>query len=197
MVHMTIKIERQNKRKPYKSNPSASSSRWNFEHPEKIPPISKESLPKPKQTLVEVNKTKPMDNHERTRDICERTSRDQRQGSNHSVLGGQDEVFRRVKGVLDGSKSEVLETCAVAWCKGRLRGEALVKELQQTIEVDCNGKLVPIRVNEVEVVHAHDIVCQCETEDASSENTDQVEERREVSQDALAESDAARYYRGK
>ncbi|KAK9043201.1 hypothetical protein V6N11_071548 [Hibiscus sabdariffa] len=36
---------------------------------------------------------------------CERTSRDQRQGSNHSVLGGQDEVFRRVKGVLDGSKS--------------------------------------------------------------------------------------------
>ncbi|KAL4273929.1 hypothetical protein GQ457_13G017350 [Hibiscus cannabinus] len=69
MVHMAIKIERQNKRKPYKSNPSASSSRWNFEHPKNIPPISKESLPKPKQTLVEVNKTKPMDNHEWTRNI--------------------------------------------------------------------------------------------------------------------------------
>ncbi|KAK8697824.1 hypothetical protein V6N13_113959 [Hibiscus sabdariffa] len=60
----------------------------------------------------------------------ERTSRVQRQGSNHSVSGGQGGVYRRVKGVLDGSKSEVLETCAVAWCKGRLRGEALVKELQ-------------------------------------------------------------------
>ncbi|KAL4309577.1 hypothetical protein GQ457_01G017200 [Hibiscus cannabinus] len=69
MMHMAIKIERKNKRKPYKSNPTASSSQWNFENPKKILPISKESLPKPKQTFVEVNKTKPMDNHERTRDI--------------------------------------------------------------------------------------------------------------------------------
>ncbi|KAK8681341.1 hypothetical protein V6N13_053745 [Hibiscus sabdariffa] len=239
----------------------------------------------------------------------ERTSRDQRQGSNHSVSGGQGGVYRRVKGVLDGSKSEVLETCAVAWSKGRLRGETLVKELQQagftgcsvmraagevvlllfvtevehksildlsdldkwfvrvlpwspyivfdsrsawvsvfgvpvqfwsqdtfvniaqlwgslvrldentvepksfeqarllietkhwdriaeTIEVDYNGKLVLIRVHEVEVVHAHDIVCQCETEDASSENTDQVEDGREVSHDSPAELDAVRILPG-
>ncbi|KAK8578523.1 hypothetical protein V6N13_100359 [Hibiscus sabdariffa] len=239
----------------------------------------------------------------------ERTSRDQRQGSNHSVWRGQGGVYRRVTGVLDGSKSEVLETCAVAWCKGRLRGEALVKELQQagftsysvmrvagevvlllfvteeerktvldrldldkwfvkvlpwlpdidfdsrsvwvsvfvvpvqfwsqdtfgniaqlwgslvrvddntvepksfeqarlliemkhweriaeTIEVDCNGRLVPIRVQEVEVVHAHDIVCHCETEDASSEDADQVEGGREAAQDAFAESDLTRILPG-
>ncbi|KAK9043186.1 hypothetical protein V6N11_071533 [Hibiscus sabdariffa] len=72
----------------------------------------------------------------------ERTSRVQRQGSNHSVSGGQGGVYRRVKGVLDGSKSE------------------------------------------------------CETEDAFGENIDQVEEGREVSQDAPAESDAARIFSG-
>ncbi|KAL4354940.1 hypothetical protein GQ457_06G015920 [Hibiscus cannabinus] len=233
---------------------------------------------------------------------------DQRQGSNHSVSGGQGGVYRRVTRVLDGSKSYVLETCAVAWCKGRLWGEVLVKELQQagftgcsvmqvasevvlllfvteerktvldrsyldkwfvkvlpwspdivfdsrsawvsvfgvpvqfwsqdtfvnitqlwgslvrldentvepksfeqarflietkhwdriakTVEVDCNGRLVPIRVHEVEVVHTHDIVCQCETEDASSENTDQVEGVREVSQDSPVELDAARILPG-
>ncbi|KAK8697825.1 hypothetical protein V6N13_113960 [Hibiscus sabdariffa] len=71
-----------------------------------------------------------------------------------------------------------------------------VIEEEQTIEVDCNGKLVLIRVHEVEVVHAHDIVCQCETEDAFGENIDQVEEGREVSQDAPAESDAARIFSG-
>ncbi|KAL4323622.1 hypothetical protein GQ457_11G025570 [Hibiscus cannabinus] len=48
VLELQYEIERQNKRKPYKSNPSASSSRWNFEHRKK---------------------TKPMDNHERKRDI--------------------------------------------------------------------------------------------------------------------------------
>ncbi|KAK8590340.1 hypothetical protein V6N13_057233 [Hibiscus sabdariffa] len=225
----------------------------------------------------------------------ERTSRDQRQGSNHSVSGGHGGVSRRVTGVLDGSKKEVLETCAVAWCKGQLRGEALVKELRragftgcsvmraagevvlllfvteeehqsvldrsdldrwfvkvlpwspdisfdsrsvwlsvlgvpmqfwsqdtfrniaqlwgslvrldestmdpksfeqarllietkhwdrilETIEVDCDGRLVPVRVQEMEVVHAHDVVCQCEEVDASSEESDQ-----EAAQDDLVE----------
>ncbi|KAL4361103.1 hypothetical protein GQ457_04G021180 [Hibiscus cannabinus] len=225
----------------------------------------------------------------------ERISRDQRQGSNHSVSGGHGGVYRRVTGVLDGSKKEVLETCAVAWCKGRLRGEALVTELRragftgwsvmraagdvvlllfvtaeerqsmpdrldldrwfvkvlpwspnigfdsrsvwlsvlgvpmqfwsqdtfrnvaqlwgslvrldestmdpksfeqarllietkhwdrimETIEVDCDGRLVPVRVQELEVVHAHDVVCRCEEVDASSEESD-----RETAQDDLVE----------
>ncbi|KAL4271528.1 hypothetical protein GQ457_13G014790 [Hibiscus cannabinus] len=68
----------------------------------------------------------------------EQNSRDQRQRSNHSVSGGQGGVYGRVTRVLDGSKSEVLETCAVAWCKGRLRGEALVKELQQVGFTGCS-----------------------------------------------------------
>ncbi|KAK8672062.1 hypothetical protein V6N13_110438 [Hibiscus sabdariffa] len=68
----------------------------------------------------------------------ERTSRDQRQGSNHSVSGGPGGVSRRATGVLDGSKEEVLETCAVAWCKGRLRGEALVKELRRAGSTGCS-----------------------------------------------------------
>ncbi|KAL4378329.1 hypothetical protein GQ457_02G029540 [Hibiscus cannabinus] len=209
--------------------------------------------------------------------------------------GGHGGVYRRVTGVLDGSKKEVLETCVVAWCKGRLRGEALVTELQragftgcsvmraagdvvlmlfvmaeehqsmldrsdldrwfvkvlpwspdigfdsrsvwlsvlgvpmqfwsqdtfrnvaqlwgslvrldesmmdlksfeqarllietkhwdrimETIEVDCDGRLVPVRVQELEVVHAHDVVCRCEEVDASSEESD-----RETAQDDLAE----------
>ncbi|KAL4333280.1 hypothetical protein GQ457_07G008010 [Hibiscus cannabinus] len=216
-------------------------------------------------------------------------------GSNHFVSGGHGGVYRRVTGVLDGSKKEVLETCAVAWCKGRLRGEALVTELRrvgftgcsvlraagdvvlllfvtaeerqsmldrsdldkwfakvlpwspdigfdshsvwlsvlgvpmqfwsqdtfrnvaqlwgslvrldestvdpksfeqarllietkhwdrimETIEVDCDGRLVPVRVQELEVVHAHDVVCRCEEVDASNEESD-----RETTQDDLAE----------
>ncbi|KAL4378069.1 hypothetical protein GQ457_02G028390 [Hibiscus cannabinus] len=210
----------------------------------------------------------------------ERISRDQRQGSNHSVSRGHGGVYRRVTGVLDGSKKEVLETCVVAWCKGRLRGEALVTKLRragftgcsvmraagdvvlllfvtaeerqsmldrsdldrwfvkvlpwspdigfdsrsdtfqnvaqlwgslvrldestmdpksfeqarllietkhwdrimETIEVDCDGRLVPVRVQELELVHAHDVVCRCEEVDASSEESD-----RETTQDDLVE----------
>ncbi|KAK8661557.1 hypothetical protein V6N13_091156 [Hibiscus sabdariffa] len=234
------------------------------------------------------------------RRCSEWTSRDQRQGSNHSVSGGPGGVSRRVIGVLDESKKEVLETCVVAWCKGRLRGEALVKELRragftgcsvmraagevvlllfvteeerqsvldrsdldrwfvkvlpwspdigfdsrsvwisvlgvpvqfwsqdtfrniahlwgslvrldestldltsfeqarlliemkhwdrivETIEVDCDGRLVPVRVQEMEVVHAHDIVCQCEEADESSEESDQEVRGREAAQDDFAE----------
>ncbi|KAL4353484.1 hypothetical protein GQ457_06G014730 [Hibiscus cannabinus] len=68
----------------------------------------------------------------------EKISRDQRQRSNHSVSGGHGGVYRRVTGVLDGSKKEVLETCVVAWCKERLRGEALVTELRRAGFTGCS-----------------------------------------------------------
>ncbi|KAL4377706.1 hypothetical protein GQ457_02G029470 [Hibiscus cannabinus] len=211
----------------------------------------------------------------------ERISRDQRQGSNHSISGGHGGVYRRVTGVLDGSKKEVLETCVVVWCKGRSRGCSVMRaagdvvlllfvmaeerqsmldrsdldrwfvkvlpwspdigfdscsvwlsvlgvpmqfwsqdtfrnvaqlwgslvlldestmdpksfeqarllietkhwdRIMETIEVDCDGRLVPVRVQELEVVHAHDVVCRCEEVDASSEESD-----RETAQDDLAE----------
>ncbi|KAK8644730.1 hypothetical protein V6N13_124030 [Hibiscus sabdariffa] len=57
----------------------------------------------------------------------------------------------------------------------------------ETIEVDCDGRLVLVRVQEMEVVHAHDIVCQCEAADASSEELDQEVRGREAAQDDFAE----------
>ncbi|KAK8713111.1 hypothetical protein V6N13_148337 [Hibiscus sabdariffa] len=53
--------------------------------------------------------------------------------------------------------------------------------------MDYDGRLVLVRVQEMEVVHAHDIVCQCEEADASSEESDQEVRGREAAQDDFAE----------
>ncbi|KAK8686410.1 hypothetical protein V6N13_125435 [Hibiscus sabdariffa] len=71
-----------------------------------------------------------------------------------------------------------------------------LERIEETIEVDCNGKFVPIRVQEVEVIHPHDIVCQCEMVDDSSENTDNSKEGRDVPRDAPTVSSAARVIQG-
>ncbi|KAK8625966.1 hypothetical protein V6N13_133623 [Hibiscus sabdariffa] len=113
----------------------------------------------------------------------ERMYGEKQQGSNQSTTGSRIWVFRRVMGVQDEAKGELLESCVVAWCKGSLRGEALATKLHMTGFKGCSvmwaaGDLVlllfttleehQIRPQEVEVVNSHDISCQCETVDGVS-----------------------------
>ncbi|KAK8685473.1 hypothetical protein V6N13_041474 [Hibiscus sabdariffa] len=59
-------------------------------------------------------------------------------GSRESVNGEQGEKFRWVDGVEDVLKREVLSTCAVAWCKGSLRGTELLAELKREGFTGCS-----------------------------------------------------------
>ncbi|KAK8571376.1 hypothetical protein V6N13_103502 [Hibiscus sabdariffa] len=68
----------------------------------------------------------------------ERRHRDRPQGSIQSITGGRREPYRRVMGILDEAKGEVLASCAVAWCKESLRGATLVNELHQAGLKGCS-----------------------------------------------------------
>ncbi|KAK8686053.1 hypothetical protein V6N13_125080 [Hibiscus sabdariffa] len=63
----------------------------------------------------------------------------QQMGSRESMNGDQGSLIRKVEGVVDEAKREVLKMCAIAWCKGSLQ--------------------------EVDVVHSHDLICHCEDSD--------------------------------
>ncbi|KAK8637511.1 hypothetical protein V6N13_064930 [Hibiscus sabdariffa] len=56
---------------------------------------------------------------------------DHQAGSRESVNGEQGEEYQRVDGMEDVLKREVLTTCAVAWCKGSLRGTELLAALKR------------------------------------------------------------------
>ncbi|KAK8604730.1 hypothetical protein V6N13_099661 [Hibiscus sabdariffa] len=44
----------------------------------------------------------------------------------------------KVEGVVDEVKRKLLNTCVVAWCKGTLRGAALVAELKMASFLGCS-----------------------------------------------------------
>ncbi|KAK8689957.1 hypothetical protein V6N13_088663 [Hibiscus sabdariffa] len=137
---------------------------------------------------------------------------DHQAGSRESVNGEQGEEYRRVDGMEDVLKREVLTTCAVAWCKGSLHGTGLLATLKREgftgtfrniaqvwgslirvedptaepqsferarflIETPCVDRIEEtlklfwgeesyrIRIQEVEVVHSHDLMCNCEDSD--------------------------------
>ncbi|KAK8663202.1 hypothetical protein V6N13_025081 [Hibiscus sabdariffa] len=100
---------------------------------------------------------------------------DHQAGSRESVNGEQGEEYRRVDGMEDVLKREVLTTCAVAWCKGSLRGTELLATLKREGFIGFSLMYVPniaqgeesyrIRIQEVEVVHSHDLMCNCEDSD--------------------------------
>ncbi|KAK8570935.1 hypothetical protein V6N13_094035 [Hibiscus sabdariffa] len=69
--------------------------------------------------------------HRRPRSEATRGRMAYQAGSRESVNGGQGEKFRRVDGVEDVLKREVLSTYAVAWCNGSLRGTELMAELKK------------------------------------------------------------------
>ncbi|KAK8571046.1 hypothetical protein V6N13_025604 [Hibiscus sabdariffa] len=58
--------------------------------------------------------------------------------SKESVNGGRRLAYRQVVRVEDEAKREVLISCAVAWCKGSLRGANLVVELNQACLFVCS-----------------------------------------------------------
>ncbi|KAK8627972.1 hypothetical protein V6N13_063687 [Hibiscus sabdariffa] len=128
------------------------------------------------------------------------------------------QAVKHVQGVVAEDKREVLHTCAVAWCRGSLRGKALVEALHSASMKGCSvmrisgdavllmfatvedrqavldrpnlekwmahiGEMVEVQgeeedevwrvwVQEVEQVHSHDIVCQCEQGSVGSDNDD-------------------------
>ncbi|KAK8659670.1 hypothetical protein V6N13_029867 [Hibiscus sabdariffa] len=47
-------------------------------------------------------------------------------------------IYRQVEKVVDEAKREVLNSCAVAWCTGDIRGAILVAELKQAGFVGCS-----------------------------------------------------------
>ncbi|KAK8656375.1 hypothetical protein V6N13_098328 [Hibiscus sabdariffa] len=69
--------------------------------------------------------------HRRSRSAATRGGIDHQAGSRESVNGEQEEEYRRVDGMEDVLKREVLTTCAVAWCKGSLRGTELLATLKR------------------------------------------------------------------
>ncbi|KAK8675728.1 hypothetical protein V6N13_033792 [Hibiscus sabdariffa] len=56
---------------------------------------------------------------------------DRHAGSKESVNGEQGDEYRRVDGMEDVLKRDVLTTCAIAWCKGSLRGMELLAVLKR------------------------------------------------------------------
>ncbi|KAK8612560.1 hypothetical protein V6N13_092672 [Hibiscus sabdariffa] len=58
--------------------------------------------------------------------------------SKESVTGGRRSTYRKVTGVVDEAKWEVLNACAVAWSKGSLRGATLVVELKHAGFFGCS-----------------------------------------------------------
>ncbi|KAL4333815.1 hypothetical protein GQ457_07G003280 [Hibiscus cannabinus] len=75
------------------------------------------------------NKVSPT--HRRSRSATTRGGMDHQAGSRESVNGEHGEEYRRVDGMEDVLKREVLTTCAVAWCKGSLRGMELLVDLKR------------------------------------------------------------------
>ncbi|KAL4283907.1 hypothetical protein GQ457_16G022410 [Hibiscus cannabinus] len=75
------------------------------------------------------NKVSPT--HRRSRSTATRGGMDHQVGSRESVNGEHGEEYRRVDGMEDVLKREVLTTCAVAWCKGSLRGMELLADLKR------------------------------------------------------------------
>ncbi|KAK8699786.1 hypothetical protein V6N13_115864 [Hibiscus sabdariffa] len=151
--------------------------------------------------------------------------------SGESVTGKvRNGLHKSVTGVVAEDKLEVLDSCAVAWCKEGLRGRALVEELrraeirgcsvmrisgamvllmllmfvtteerqalldrydldrwfarivawspemdriEEMVEVKTSeGLVVQVRVQEVEVVHSHDVICPCEQESEKDDSED-------------------------
>ncbi|KAK8697502.1 hypothetical protein V6N13_113647 [Hibiscus sabdariffa] len=76
--------------------------------------------------------------HRRPRSEATRGRTAHQAGSRESVNGEQGEKFRQVDGVEDVLKREVLSTCAVAWCKGSLRGTELLAELKREGFTGCS-----------------------------------------------------------
>ncbi|KAK8625849.1 hypothetical protein V6N13_057006 [Hibiscus sabdariffa] len=148
--------------------------------------------------------------------------------SGESVTGKvRNGLHKSVTRVVAEDKLEVLDSCAVAWCKEGLRGRALVEELrraeirgcsvmrisgamvllmfvtteerqalldrydldqwfarivawspemdriEEMVEVKTSEGLVfQVRVQEVEVVHSHDVICPCEQESEKDDSED-------------------------
>ncbi|KAL4335009.1 hypothetical protein GQ457_07G010330 [Hibiscus cannabinus] len=69
--------------------------------------------------------------HRRSRSTATRGGMDHHAGSRESVNGEHGEKYRQVDGMEDVLKREVLTTCAVAWCKGSLRGMELLAALKR------------------------------------------------------------------
>ncbi|KAL4388647.1 hypothetical protein GQ457_09G025200 [Hibiscus cannabinus] len=69
--------------------------------------------------------------HRRSRSAATRCGMDHHAGSRESVNGEHGEEYRRVDGMEDVLKREVLTTCAVAWCKGSLCGMELLAALKR------------------------------------------------------------------
>ncbi|KAK8713610.1 hypothetical protein V6N13_148822 [Hibiscus sabdariffa] len=61
-----------------------------------------------------------------------------REESKESVHGVIRSIYRQVEGVVDEAKWEVLNSCAVAWCTGDIRGVSLVAELKHACFVGCS-----------------------------------------------------------
>ncbi|KAK8697698.1 hypothetical protein V6N13_113837 [Hibiscus sabdariffa] len=77
------------------------------------------------------------------------------------------------------SRSAWVSVCGVPFERSRMLIETKQMErIEETIEVDCNGKLILIWVQEVEMIHSNDIMCQCQCGmvDESSESADIMEE---------------------
>ncbi|KAK8623450.1 hypothetical protein V6N13_118335 [Hibiscus sabdariffa] len=148
--------------------------------------------------------------------------------SGESVTGKvRNGLHKSVTEVVAEDKLEVLDSCAVAWCKEGLRGRALVEELrhaeirgcsmmrisgamvllmfvtteerqalldrydldrcfarivawspemdriEEMVEVKTSdGLVVQVQVQEVEVVHSHDVICPCEQESEKDDSED-------------------------
>ncbi|KAK8690485.1 hypothetical protein V6N13_074018 [Hibiscus sabdariffa] len=148
--------------------------------------------------------------------------------SGESVTGKvRNGLHKSVTGVVAEDKLEVLDSCAVAWCKEGLHGRALVEELrraeirgcsvmrisramvllmfvtteerqalldrydldrwfarivawspemdriEEMVEVKTSeGLVIQVRVQEVEVVHSHDVICPCEQESENDDSED-------------------------
>ncbi|KAL4319583.1 hypothetical protein GQ457_18G006290 [Hibiscus cannabinus] len=75
------------------------------------------------------NKVSPT--HRRSRSAATLGGMDHQAGSRESVNGEYGEEYRWVDGREDVLKREVLTTCAVAWCKGSLRGMELLADLKR------------------------------------------------------------------
>ncbi|KAL4323805.1 hypothetical protein GQ457_11G024350 [Hibiscus cannabinus] len=75
------------------------------------------------------NKVSPT--HRRSRSAATWGGMDHQAGLRESLNGEHGEEYRRVDGMEDVLKREVLTTCVVAWCKGSLRGMELLADLKR------------------------------------------------------------------
>ncbi|KAK8690134.1 hypothetical protein V6N13_088835 [Hibiscus sabdariffa] len=94
-----------------------------------------------------------------------------------SVTGKRMGSHRHITGVVAEDKRELLDTCVVVWCKSIFHGRVLIEELwleriEEMVEVTCKGSIISVQVEEVEVVHSHDIICPCDRESESEKSVD-------------------------